>query len=1169
VGLNILATAVKQMASLSWEELGKGLLGVAVSIGIVTAAMILMPPNMAANGLAMMAMAFGVTILAGAVAAFGSMDVQTIAKGIGGIALAMMALAWAITGFPPTLPLQAAGLILVGIAMKQIGEAVGVMGGMSIGKLVKGLAAMGIALTELAVGLYLMVGSAPGAVALLAAAAGFAVLGPALAIMGNLDWSTILKGLAAMALTMGLLAAAGLVLAAPLALIGVALLALGIGLLPVALSAMLLAKAFQILGTEGAKGIAVLIGAVGLFVASIPKMIVGFLQGIGDVLGTIAELAPKLALAIGVVVNSLLFALGEAIPKAAVVIERLMTAIIGIINNKSGSLIAAGINLLLNLLNGISRNISRVVQTASDIIVKFLNGLTNNAQRLTTAGLNTMLAFLTGISNGIPRIVGKVAGMVGKFLSTVTERLPGLVTKGAEMIVAFLNGISNKIGSIVTAGANLVLKFLGGLGKHIPELVTKGVELIGKVIQGISSGLVTLGRKGADAVINFLNGTAATIREKGPEIRKAGWNLADAILDGIVQGFRDLGHKAVDAVKGLIGSLPKAARKVLGIASPSREFATIGGYTIEGFAKGVIDNRTRADKAVTEVAKSSMQSFSRAVISHRTGPEREFHEVGKRSVAGLKQGIDEGAPSVGSSMFGLAGGMVRTIKDVLQIQSPSRVMKDIGKNVGEGFRQGVQGSKDDIRNSFKDLRETLKNEMRNQRDAIREENKKHHDLEKQHADKMAELRDLQKHPKANASEIADKKNEIRDIEDQMRDSEKVIKKYEANLAGATNAHTVLTKQLQDEKATLIEKSGQLEEVTKNLADAQQTLDDITKARADFIKTTTEQYAKLPDEGQLLADALARAGMTAEELADERKKKAEEDEKKRHIDQVANYKKALQEQIDATKKYQATLEKLRALKLDDATYRKLVEQGVAGQDFADQILASGQKGVDEINKLDSDLLSVSTGLATESSDELYNAGIKAAAGFVAGLTKDKKDLEDAMKALADVMVTQIKAALGIKSPSRVFAEIGKQMLDGLANGVQDNQNRVNSSIRDAAQKAIDLAKDSFGAMDVTSVMDVEPTITPVLDLSQVQKDADKLGDLTNVVPITAAASYGQASAISDEQLAAQKVAAEQAAAATGPAFNFEQNNYSPESLSNIEIYRQTNNQLGSIKKALGL
>ena len=46
-------------------------------------------------------------------------------------------------------------------------------------------------------------------------------------------------------------------------------------------------------------------------------------------------------------------------------------------------------------------------------------------------------------------------------------------------------------------------------------------------------------------------------------------------------------------------------------------------------------------------------------------------------------------------------------------------------------------------------------------------------------------------------------------------------------------------------------------------------------------------------------------------------------------------------------------------------------------------------------------------------------------------------------------------------------------------------------------------------------------------------------------------------------------AEADAAAPSVAFNFEQNNHSPDALDEIEIYRQTGNQLAQIKGMIGM
>ncbi|HYQ96931.1 MAG TPA: hypothetical protein VEO92_01080, partial [Candidatus Nitrosocosmicus sp.] len=231
VALGIIAVATKIFAELSWEEMAKGLIGLGGALLVVAAGVALMGPSLIIIGPGLVAAAIGVTLLAGAVSAFGSQDPKKMLQGVLGLGLALSALGLALWLMPPTMPLIGAGLILVGAGIVVIAGAIGILGSMKISTLAKGLGAMAAALVILAVGLTFMTGTLAGSVALLAAAAAFAVLGPALAFMGMLPWGVILKGLAAMALSLGVIAIVGLVAAPALLALGGALAVLGLGLL--------------------------------------------------------------------------------------------------------------------------------------------------------------------------------------------------------------------------------------------------------------------------------------------------------------------------------------------------------------------------------------------------------------------------------------------------------------------------------------------------------------------------------------------------------------------------------------------------------------------------------------------------------------------------------------------------------------------------------------------------------------------------------------------------------------------------------------------------------------------------------------------------------------------------------------------------------------------------
>jgi hypothetical protein len=89
------------------------------------------------------------------------------------------------------------------------------------------------------------------------------------------------------------------------------------------------------------------------------------------------------------------------------------------------------------------------------------------------------------------------------------------------------------------------------------------------------------------AVIELVTGVPQTMTGVGA-------NMMQGLVDGITGGAANV----VKAITGAVGDAITGARKLLGIASPSRVFAEMGGYTAEGFAMGVDDGAGEAQSAL-------------------------------------------------------------------------------------------------------------------------------------------------------------------------------------------------------------------------------------------------------------------------------------------------------------------------------------------------------------------------------------------------------------------------------------------------------------------------------------------------------------------------------------------------------------------------------------------
>jgi TP901 family phage tail tape measure protein len=110
-------------------------------------------------------------------------------------------------------------------------------------------------------------------------------------------------------------------------------------------------------------------------------------------------------------------------------------------------------------------------------------------------------------------------------------------------------------------------------------------------------------------------------------------------------------------------------------------------------------------------------------------------------------------------------------------------------------------------------------------------------------------------------------------------------------------------------------------------------------------------------------------------------------------------------------------------------------------------------IGKLNKLFSSGNSLATSFGRDMADLMYDSGKDAGKGFLAGLKGQEKDLEKQMSKLAKDLVSQIKKALKIKSPSQVFRDqVGRQIALGMVVGMDAHRPHVAAAGRRLAATA---------------------------------------------------------------------------------------------------------------------
>ena len=199
----------------------------------------------------------------------------------------------------------------------------------------------------------------------------------------------------------------------------------------------------------------------------------------------------------------------------------------------------------------------------------------------------------------------------------------------------------------------------------------------------------------------------------------------------------------------------------------------------------------------------------------------------------------------------------------------------------------------------------------------------------------------------------------------------------------------------------------------------------------------------------------------------------------------------------------------------------------------------------------------------------NAGMNAGLGFSEKLSEYAQQAVDAATRMAQEAADAINEALDINSPSGVTGESGYYFVLGFVNRIlsmaslaKDAGESLGANSVSGLQRAI-LGAEEQGALIST----VHPTITPVLDLSQIQNGVRSLDglfgtksfELSNVTARNARLT----SASFDAPYSSQSVNQE-SSKSSQVVNNFTQNNYSPKSLSRTDIYRDSKNLLSRVR-----
>ena len=1128
VAISILATAVSRLGKLDRKQVIQGGLTVVALMtalsGVTAALKAIKSDNMSGVAGSMIAMALALTMLYVPIRLFAKLDTDTLKHGGIAVSVALLAMTSAMTvmksakgdmkGVAGSVLAMASALTLLIIPIK-------VLGGMDMNSLAKGLtgilvplAAMGAVLSNLSGGDYSRIG-----INMIAMAAAMTLLVVPLKILGSMDLASLAKALVAFGIALGLLVGAAYLIA-PLAdsLGGLskAMLAFGASCLGVGVLVGAIAFAFMTLATIGAAGVAAILAAITGLIQGFRVMMPIIGEALKDLILTLCDVlkdtAPAITETVLYLIDELLRQIEDYVPSIVAHLAKIIQKIGQAITKNFGEIglgdwigaalftgIVAASALLVKGFAAVSKDVPKALLGAAGVaaILVIVGGVLTamtlldlNSVMGIAASLSAVLLSLSvtiGVLGMMPLTAGLAAGLVlAEFIAVMSaimaalgglNQIPGfswLMDEGIKVLGQIGEGIGTFVGSIVGAAIERITASIAESGTYLSNFMTN----LGPFIEGAKS-----------IKSDVLTGIA---------------NLAGAILLLGAAAF-------VEGVLSLLslgtGSLASLGTQ-LALFGPS--FATFA-YSISGINAEAVSASAAAIAAISEViATMSRRGILDRALDLFTGSNSlvEFAEglepfgaaliaYGKavRGIDAYTSDIDSSA-EVADDLISIAktipnsGGLAGLIAGNNDLKDFAKGMKPFGEaliNYGKAVL-GIGDYKSDIKKSVNVAEELIKiAEIVPNSGGVLGFIAGNNDLQK-----------FAKNLKPFGEALVDYGTAVHGISEKSSDisasvtAAKDIVSLAAEAKGVANAKDL--KKIGDGlvgfaaqiKNFMAEceglNAGQLESLKialqsiVDIASSFSTID--TSTLTDFVQSMEKIGSTSVDEFLSSFSNSKTAAATAVNAL------------------IANLKSAI-----GTSESQLKIKFEEAAKkgLEGLTSKKS-EFNTAGADLMKSLSSGVSSQTATVKNQFSIMLSNCVAAVRSYYGQFQNAGSYLAAGVANGISANSASASMAAKKMAGNAAKASAKRLDEHSPSRVGYKIGDYFGIGFTNGITDNIRNAGLSsdaLAESATTGLSNAISKIAAL-IDSGIDTNPTIRPVLDLTEIQNGSAAIADLMSTL-----------------------------------------------------------------------
>ncbi len=334
------------------------------------------------------------------------------------------------------------------------------------------------------------------------------------------------------------------------------------------------------------------------------------------------------------------------------------------------TLLEAGVDIIVTLLNGIVSALPTLAEATVMIVLELVNGLLSLLPQLAETAMQVIATLASGIATALPQLIPTIVQILTTVVQTLIENLPLVLEAALQLIMGLAQGLLDAIPVLIEALPAIILAIVDFVIGAIPQIIDAGIQLLTSLVSALPDIITAI----VAAIPQIIEGIITAVLDSIPQIIQAGIDL----LVALIQALPEIITTIVAAIPEIIGSIVNA------LINSIPQIVQAGVQLLISLIKNLPTIIVEIVKAVPQIISGLVSAFGKGVS--------QLADVGANLVRGLWQGIQSLASWLWNKVSGWISSIWDGICDFFGIASPSKEMGWVGEMLVEGLARAINAN---------------------------------------------------------------------------------------------------------------------------------------------------------------------------------------------------------------------------------------------------------------------------------------------------------------------------------------------------------------------------------------------------------------------------------------------------------------------------------------------